>query len=418
MEQVIFGGSCLTYPDDTGDRWNSLVGGHDWCDAELPNERIVGTDGTIKDLRVKLASAPGDGKHFDFTLILNGALTALTVEIAGSDTTGSDTVNEIDVTGGDTISLKIDPDNTPTVGCTTWTSVFESDTANESLILGGENDGPTSVDTIYYGQVMGGDADLSATENDHRQVCPTAGTIKDLYVKLDQDPGTDPDAYRFTLRKGGVSQTLTVTITADDTTGNDLVNSFAVVAGDVLTMMIEPLNTPANEVSPVWGMIFVADTDGESIVMAGTDDNLHNTTTEYNHLQASMMDSWNNTETWMHDLGQSCVLKKLYILLSVAPGAGNSYTFSTRVAGADGNLSVTISDTNTTGNDTVNTDSISDSDYTSLKCVPDSTPDAADAYWGFVSYIEPPSSATPLVFGGSGKLNFSGGNRELQFMNV
>lgn len=30
----------------------------------------------------------------------------------------------------------------------------------------------------------------------------------------------------------------------------------------------------------------------------------------------------------------------------------------------------------------------------------------------------PPPSATPLVFGGSGKLNFSGGNRELQFMNV
>ncbi len=63
------------------------------------------TDGLIKNLRVKLNDSPGVGKKYTFTLTLNGAPTALTLDIAGLDTSGSDMVHEIDVTGGDTIGV-------------------------------------------------------------------------------------------------------------------------------------------------------------------------------------------------------------------------------------------------------------------------------------------------------------------------
>ncbi|GAJ15506.1 unnamed protein product [marine sediment metagenome] len=34
-----------------------------------------------------------------------------------------------------------------------------------------------------------------------------------------------------------------------------------------------------------------------------------------------------------------------------------------------------------------------------LKCIPTDTPDIADAYWGLVSYIEPPILPTPVADG-------------------
>ncbi len=243
MEQVIFGGGYGVL-DDTDNTYASLVGGINWTTTESWYKRVVSTGGTIKNLRVKLNDSPGAGKSYDFTLMLNGNPSALTVHIHDTDTSGADTVNEVAVVAGDTIYLKCVPTDTPTVRYATWTSVFKGTTANESLILGGTIY-PLDVTNIEYVQVMGPTTFPDTTENNHRQICPTAGTIKNLYVGLTEDPGTDPDAYRFTLRKGGVSQTLTVTITADNTTGNDTANEVSVVAGDVLTLMIEPLNTPS-----------------------------------------------------------------------------------------------------------------------------------------------------------------------------
>lgn len=402
MEQVIFGGSSHNFYtlNEYDDSYNSLVGGAAWQAIEFWARKVVSTAGKIKNLRVKLEWAPGAGTSWVFTLLLNGAPTALTFTIADAATSGANMVNEIDVVAGDTVSLKCHPTGAfppwPAGGNATWTSVFEGSTEKESLILGGTYADELSKTVTEYTQVMGAgsEACLSNVENDFRQVCPTAGTIKKLYVEMDGAPGGD-GSYRFTLRKGGVSQTLTVTITDPATTGNDVINSFAVAAGDILTMMIEPLDTPAWEQNANWGMTFLADTDKESIVMAGTYDNLNPDATEYAALQASTIDVWIGDESQSYHGGQVCTLKKLYILLSAAPGDGKSYTFTLRKgdAMADGTLTVTIIGAAVvTGNDVIHTDAIANDDYVDLKCVPANTPNAADAYWGLVcdTTIPPP----------------------------
>ena len=391
MEQVISGGRYDAL-DDTTTRYNKLLSGHPWNLTEFVGKETVSTSGKIKNLRVKLDDSPGAGKHYDFTLMVNGAPTALTLEIADAATSGANTVNEIDVVAGDSVSLQCDPDNTPTVRYATWTSMFEGATVKESLILAGTYASPLfNLDTRYHFVMGWGDP---VVENDCRQVCPTSGKIKNLYLELSVDPGTSPEAYRFTLRKNGVSQTLTVTITADDTTGNDTVNEVMVAAGDVLTMMVEPLNAPSVAPLVSFGMTFVADTNGESIMLGGTSADLHSTTTKYAHILS--------TTTWVivanederYCLSQECTLKKLYVLLSAAPGDGKSYTFTLRKPGngqADGNLTVTITGVaTTTGNDLVNEDAIANDDYVDLECTPAGTPDVADAYWGLVSYRAPP----------------------------
>ncbi|GAH23248.1 unnamed protein product, partial [marine sediment metagenome] len=232
-------------------------------------------------------------------------------------------------------------DNTPTARFATWTSMFEGATAKESLLLGSAGNSILDVSTTYYFSVAQS-SNYQAVENDTRQICPTAGKIKNLYVELSIDPGAAPDALRFTLRKNGVSQLLTVTIVADDTTGNDTVNEVTVAAGDILTMMVEPVSTPTGMPYFHWGMTFVADTDGESIILGGDEDDLNTGATEYNHL-CGFGSNWTANEADRYQLGQLCTLKKLYVLLSAAPGDGKSYTFTLRKPGngqADGNLTV------------------------------------------------------------------------------
>lgn len=395
MKQVLFGG-YYSLTDDTDTEYNSVIGGRSWTPTEFGRLKLVSTDGKIKNLRVKLNGSPGVGKHYDFTLMVNGNPTALTLEIADAATSGSNMVNEIDVAPSDYISIQIDPDNTPTTVIATWTFIFEGDTVKESLIMGGTSSTLHNIDTEYC-TVMTGFTNYSVVEDEKRQVVPTAGTIKDFYVKLNEDPGTAPDAYRFTVRLNGatVAQSLIVTITAENTTGSDLVHNLAVVAGDVLTMMVEPLNGPSATPQAVWGMTFVADIDGESIVIGGTSDDLDNTLTECASLIFYEVDIWTVTELLRNQLGQSCTLKKLHMLLSAAPGDGKSYTFTVRIAGANSNVVAVVADAATTGNSGALEDTVATDDYVNLQVVPAGTPDVVDAYWGLVSVYVPPPPYTP-----------------------
>jgi len=399
LEQVLFGGYWGN-PSDTSTWYSSLASGSGWASSEASRYKLISTDGLIKNLRVVLNGAPGGATKYTFTLMVDGAPTALTLEIVGVATSGSNMVNEIDVTPGQTVSLQCDPEGTPTLRKVTWTSVFEGDTPAESLIMGGASTTLHLTDT-EYGQVMGAYTWYTVIENDYRQVVPTAGTIKHFYVKMDIAAGVGAgDAYRFTLRLNGatVAQSLIVTITQPATTGSDLAHNLVVAAGDILTMMIEPILTPSATPFAQWGMTFVADTDGESIVLGGSVDDLDNAATEYIYLAGYELNPWINDETQRYQLGQVCTLSKFYVLLSAAPGAGNDYDFAIRIAGTNV-VTLQISDAATTGNSGALSDTVALDEYVNLRCIPTDTPDVVNAYWGLVCYLEPPIGWTGKISG-------------------
>lgn len=399
MEQVIIGGT-RNLLDTTLTEYNTLTGTLDWSSSSDRCRQVISTGGKLKNLRVKLSGSPGAGTSYAFTLMVNGAPTALTLTIADAATSGADTTHEVDVVAGDLVGLRCVPTGTPTAREAYWTSMFKGSTPKESLILGSTGNRALSNSNDTYVQIASGDSNPTVTENDHREVCPTSGKIKNLYVQLRFAPGTAPDAYRFTLRVNGANSDdgegnpLQVTIVADDTTGNDTAHEITVAAGDILTMIVEPLDTPLGAPQVCWGMTFEADIDGESIILGGTSSSPNPAASVYIWLTADDITGWDGTEAFRYQLAQECTLKKLYLLLSAAPGDGKSYTFTLRKPGngqADGNLTVTITGAaTTTGNDTVNTDAIADDDYVDLESTPAGTPDATDAYWGLVSYREPP----------------------------
>jgi hypothetical protein len=74
----------------------------------------------------------------------------------------------------------------------------------------------------------------TATANEIRIYCGAAGTISNLY--LFQRVGSTGGNCVYTVRKNGVDQTLTATIAAAGTTGNDTAHSFTVAKGDYISI--------------------------------------------------------------------------------------------------------------------------------------------------------------------------------------
>ena len=391
MKQVLFGVNGLDALNNGATEYAVLHGSGSWNAAEVDRNEVIATAGTISRLYVELSAAPGGGAGdaYVFTLRKNGAATALTCTITQPATSGSDVAHSVAVVAGDTVSMECVPSSTPSATPTAqFTTLFTGTNANESLMLGRGYANYVS-GTLYFGAQ--GLSAASTDENDARQVCPTAGTIKNLYVSLSADPGTSPDEYSFTLRKNGADTTLHCHIVANDVTGNDTANTVAVVAGDVLTVSSVPVSTPSvGAIRVAFGMTFLASIDGESIILGGLADDLSNADTEYASLVAPLMSETRSTTEANHQqLGQICELRKLYVLLSAAPGAGNDYTFAVLVNGAfpTFGMVVQVAGAATTGNDVTNSVYLANNDNVSLQCVPSSTPGAADAYWGLVCYI-------------------------------
>ncbi len=402
MDQVLFSRRLQTGPADAT-QYNSITGGIGWIGTESTVHRVLPSSGKVHDLRVILETAPGAGKSWEFTLIVDGIASDLTTTISDTDTSGADLTNQVSVSAGQTVTMREVPSGTPSRPTVGFSTIFTGDTAKESVVMGNSNAlGLNSAADAFWPISVGPGFGDPANELAAQQLCAGAGIIKNLYIKLSADPGTSPDAYRFTLRKNGASQSLTTTITANDTTGNDTVNSFSVSPGDLLSLLVEPLNTPSVQPNAAWSVTFVADTNGESLIISGSEDDIHAIDTEQYNLQFINDTAWgvgNNKNAF-----DTCVLRDLYINLENAPGSGKSYKFDLRISTDEppatfplGSLSVTIADLATTGSDTSNSESLQPWQAVDIQSAPAGNPTVGQAKWGLIMFIGPAGARGNLV---------------------
>jgi len=324
MEQVLINGHQGNVFQDVP-AYCGIYANSDWQMTENLREQCIPISGAISDLRIETNFAPGAGTSYVFTLRVNGAPSALTVTIANAATSGQDIVNSVNVVAGDIVCLQSQPVGGfppfPAAVVPHWTLKWTAG-VKESIVLGSCH---TSVSGTVYAPISHND-EVNGTELESRQVIPTDGNLKCLFI--DQDVAAGGGGYIYTLRLNGADTALTVTINDPNTTGNDVAHSVAVVAGDVVAMSM--VRIAGMLVDPIvhYGMVFEPDIDGESLILGGTWNPLHDTNTEYNYLGMGWLgDSWTVTEASRDEMGQECTLKKLFMLLSAAPGAGNSYQF-------------------------------------------------------------------------------------------
>jgi hypothetical protein len=268
-----------------------------------------------------------------------------------------------------------------------WSVEFESDTANESIcLLNAQFDSGT---TTIYSALQGKQHASDAVETRENLPMPTAGLFKKLYVKLSTDPGTAPDAFTLALRVNGATKNNTVTIVADNTTGNDVAHTDAVVAADLVAFIIIPVSSPSASPYAAIGIVFCPTVDGESLLFGGSSfASVDSVDTEYLPLCELNALDWSATEQF--SLIQACIVKNLYVKLDTAPSSGDSYDISiNKDGGVASGLTVNIAGAATSGNDTAHTYVAGNGDTISLKSVPTSAPDNGMVRIGCVLYNEP-----------------------------
>ncbi len=401
MDSVLINGGNANPLSPIATEYCTIAGGANWSTVANERKQLISAPGKIKNLYIELSAAV-TGSWFTFTLMVNDAASGLAVTITTGNTQGSNTADEVDVVAGDEVQIRCteSANNSPSAR---WSLMFTSDNAKESNILGGVGTGTGNSYCKVTNYNSGGGG--SGVQNDHRVVIPTNGTIKNLYVELNQAPGTGGDAWTFTLKLdsgGGLGDTaLVVTITEPDRTGNNVADSVAVSAGDVVVMKVTETGT-AVDCDAFFGFTFVADTDGESLILGGSNGSLRTDgIAVYNPLQNYYTRIWATAETTRYQLGQAMTLKKFYVLLNGSQGPGDGYTLKVRLNEADpaSGLSVTITGASTTGNDISNTVTVTNSyDEVAIKAQASGTPFGRDAYWGVVCFIEPPAVGARRIF--------------------
>lgn len=361
-------------------RYGSISGYSSTSGVTVSDRRaVIPTGGTIGNLKVHMNASPGTGSGWIVAILINGVQRGF-VNIDGSSTTGSDK-NFYTVSAGDVVSIVMQVYDSPS-GSRLYTQCeFISSTSGESILLGGNQDSNKTSTSLSRTMFPSGTTALNSSFNG-KGILPTSGTIKKLYVDLDSDPGNSPEGYSVTLYKNGSSTSITTTITADSKSGNDTSNTQTFSPGDNASLLVQPVNSPTVSVWVAFGMVFVPDIDGESIVMGGSDNNLDSSATEY---ISTVGDGPNlsSTEEDHASFIDGIFLRRFYSELSGTPGSGKSYTFTLQKDSYDTDLSTTVSDTNTTDNNIIDRAYFTNS-VVSIKTVPSGTPTARAYFFGLV----------------------------------
>lgn len=124
-------GAFDVYNDD----WAILNGGFHG-EAYNSSNAPIAADGTIHNLTVVIADAPGSTWIRTFSLYKNGVFSGITCYIRASATSCSDTSHSVSVNAGDNLSMLQSPAGAPAVTTGRFSLVFDTDEANTSVLFG------------------------------------------------------------------------------------------------------------------------------------------------------------------------------------------------------------------------------------------------------------------------------------------
>lgn len=364
----------------TTTRYHILQGVGSWTGTTYLSQ-LASVPGTFSNARVKVSAAPGAGKSWTFTLMKNDAATALVVTVSGTDTTGEDTTHSFTVVAGDRLYWRCVPSATPAAAVASLTVDFDSTADKASLCLGAPGNGTSGIVTGYM-PVQSGQQNSFASEAVNEGIIPTAGKLKNFYIKC-LSLGVSFGSITFTLRVNGVDTALTVTVNST-ATFSDTANEVTVAAGDAVAIKWSNAGGTVAEIFG-FGMDFEPTRAGESIVMNTLGAAMSNVQTRYRVPCAHHLAGWSATESAMQQVAGDFVAGKFFCELSANPTSG-SYTLTIRKNGADTPITLVIVAPNTTGNDQTHSSSISDGDLLSVEATPsaDPVPGAVSVRWGFV----------------------------------
>lgn len=376
--QLLLGG-INDAPTAAGTEYASIWGGNSsntWATTESWRRGKFPIAGQISGFRVEIDTAPtGSGKTITYTVMKNGSATTQAVTLTDAETSGITTGAPVDYAAGDDISLRVTMANTPSLPTNQrWSMVFTPTATKRFVMIGGTGGGLGAAAGTLYSPIEG--YTWNATDTARRTLIAVNGTIRSWRLTLSGAPDSGV-TYVVSIRKNGVEETTTRLTYTSPSTGFTVSGlNIDVAPGDLIDLMCVTTGTVTNNRFARWGIEIEPDTDGESQIN-GLAQSPTTGTTQYAFPTNASGFNWNTTEANRTALGGGSykwILRNLRFDLSTAPGATKSWTFRIRKNGADGNSTVTIADTATTGTDGSNTDTFESGDEISISKVPTNTP--------------------------------------------
>lgn len=353
---------------------------------------------TLSDFYLYIGTAPGVGSSLVFTIMQNGVATGLTLTIADNATSGSITGTSVNFAAGDTISLQCTANGTPALSSVhQW---FVKTTGANAVMLGGNTQAPSGTATSYS-NIIGCKGDpWTATEADIQVIVPTAGTLRNLWVKQATAPG-GAASYTYTVMQNGAASSLAAAISGTNTSASDTADTVTVAAGDTLSLRSVPASAPAAAGTQSWGFEFVPTNNGETWLGVGFPSAvaLSQTAVEYSYPLATGATGWAPLADQALYIIRTpaCTAKKVYIKFGTAPGGVASRTITLQRNLADTNLSAVVTGTATTANGAFDV-AVSLGDSLAYSDAPAGTPAAASRFnAGLLLLVDQPVSTPTFI---------------------
>lgn len=323
---------------------------------------IAPVAGTITYFLVQHDNKPGVGLTRTTSLYINGVESGTaTVAFSGSGVSSSPTqgvATSISVSAGDRVCIvTYATGTTTTTGLVYTTFTFDTPGGQQGVVAGTAPGIPTT-GTSYI--TMCGRR-TATTTNAVEQTIPTAGSFKNVYVRLSAAPGVGTSV-TFTLVKNSVDTALTVTITDSATTGN-ATSTVTVAENDLVYWKVTRSGTIAS-VDVALASQWDPDKFNSQILMFSSNTAISTASTQCN-FHVGSASAWNaavrsalvwylpaNFQTPNESYPPISRVVYAVARLGTAPGTGKSWTVT--VGGLDDNsaayASFSIADTATTNN--------------------------------------------------------------------
>lgn len=234
----------LTDSLSTADRYVAFTGEKAVSTTDFGGSIIIPAAGTISNFCTYLNTTPGVGDQRDFTVVLNGTPSALTIQFDADDVgfECDNATSPIAVTAGNTISVFSDSTNVPSASVASVGLIF-TPTITGDFIIPGQSLTNLSNSVASYMPITG---NINSTVSDAavQSITSTAFTIKALYAAFSGNPGAG-NSYTIELREDGADASVPFTVVvADAATSGNQSGTFTPAANGKLNTEIIPASTP------------------------------------------------------------------------------------------------------------------------------------------------------------------------------
>ena len=385
--------TSLMSPSNTQTNYFPISGGvQSWQNNVNNKNNIFTTSGTLGNLMVSLNTAPSAARSWTFTLMKNGEATGVSCVISGTDTFGI-SEESVSVSPGDYFCLRSVPSSTPLSSNLIRISLlFTGSSPGESVISGITSVRNNATHFVPLSTTFTGLVGVTS-ELTQSQIMPCNGTFKNLYVRMNNSPGTAPDAYRFTLMVGDEMDNLSATdlsceIVDPDTMANDVSHSVNVSAKQYVCLRIEPLNSPsANNISTFFGFTFVPEIDGEAPLLGSFKGGVNPSgSNQYTQMLFGSL----SYQSFNQEVLQETTIKKARLAFSAPQPAVSPYSFFLSKNETDEDLSIVINQGESYGEDLIHEVSFEAGDLGGFRTDYLNVTPMEVVKYSCVSFIEPP----------------------------